>query len=133
MTPPAPRAKSARVSERPESLSDTIVACATAAGPSALAVVRLAGPEARRVAGVSAPARRQRASHRLCAADVRNASGALLDRGMVVEMHAPRSYTGDDVVELHLRGWRPVSDGVIERASGLGARLARPGEFTLRA
>lgn len=66
-------------------------------------------------------------------AAVRDASGALIDDALVCEMHAPRSYTGEDVVELHLHGSRYVVDRVVALAVEQGARLAEPGEFTLRA
>jgi tRNA modification GTPase len=56
-----------------------------------------------------------------------------LDDALVVEMPGPRSYTGEDVVELHVHGSRYVVDSVVGRACELGARIAEPGEFTLRA
>src|SRR5688572_16679163 len=115
-----------------DSLADTIVARATGAGAAAVAIVRLSGPEARRIAGVVAPGA-ERGSHRLYPARVLDAGGAVIDRAMVVEMHGRRSYTGENVVELQLRGSAAVVQAAIDRCVGAGARLARAGEFTLRA
>jgi len=52
---------------------------------------------------------------------------------MIVEMHKPHSYTGEDVVELHLHGAPTVVRAIVERCLSAGARMAQPGEFTLRA
>ncbi|GDX81344.1 tRNA modification GTPase MnmE [Deltaproteobacteria bacterium] len=107
--------------------ADTICACATAWGHAALAVVRVSGPEARaaaeRVAGrCGAP---RVASYRR----FRDRDGTF-DDGVVTWFPGPRSYTGEDVVELSGHG-NPL---LVERLlRALGVRLARPGEFTRRA
>lgn len=107
--------------------TDTIAACATAWGHAAIAVVRLSGPDARacaeRVVGpLGAP---RVAVHRRFA----DADGTF-DDGLVVWFPAPRSYTGQDVVELSGHG-NPL---LVERLlRALGARPARAGEFTRRA
>jgi tRNA modification GTPase len=118
---------------RPASLDDTIVAPATAAAEAAVAIVRISGPRARSIGAALAPPRSPRASHRLYRVHLRDAGGAPLDDGLVVEMHGPRSYTGEDVVELHVHGGRGVVDAVLNACLVAGARLAEPGEFTLRA
>lgn len=56
-----------------------------------------------------------------------------LDQALAVVMRAPRSFTGEDVAELHVHGGSVVADAVVELCLARGARLARPGEFTLRA
>lgn len=61
------------------------------------------------------------------------ASEEIIDQGMVVYMAAPRTYTGEDTVELHLHGSPTVCDLAVRLATELGARLAEPGEFTQRA
>jgi tRNA modification GTPase len=61
------------------------------------------------------------------------ASGDVLDDGLVLWFPAPRSATGEDVAELHLHGSRAVLAAVMGVLSGLGLRLAEPGEFTRRA
>ncbi len=113
--------------------SDTIVACATPPGVGALAVVRLSGKRALQIGTCVAPPLRPRQSHRLCRARVVDSEGRLLDESMVVEMHAPRSYTGEDVVELHVHGAPVVVHSVVAACQAAGARLAEAGEFTLRA
>lgn len=62
-----------------------------------------------------------------------DADGAPIDRGIVLFFPAPRSMTGEDVLELQGHGGPLVMDGLLARACELGARLARPGEFTERA
>lgn len=116
-------------------LSDTIIALATAPGDGALAVIRLSGPSACRIEaqlrgmeeGGKVP------SHRLRRVTLRNAAGEVLDEAMAVQMHGPRSFTGEDVLELHLHGSKPVVQAVLAAAVACGARLAGPGEFTQRA
>jgi tRNA modification GTPase len=114
-----------------ERRDDTIAALATAPGAGAVAIVRLSGPHARAigVALTGVDARPRYAE--LCT--FRTAAGELLDRGLVLYFPGPRSYTGEDVVELHGHGGRVVSDALLAHAYALGARPAGPGEFTLRA
>jgi tRNA modification GTPase len=64
---------------------------------------------------------------------LRGGDGAVLDRGMVLWMPGPGSYTGEDSAELYLHGGRAVLDGVADALVVLGARPAEPGEFTRRA
>jgi tRNA modification GTPase len=109
----------------------TIAALATPPGRGAVAIVRLSGPEAlaitRKMTGIDPRPRRAE----LCA--FRGVAGELVDRGLVLYFPAPRSYTGEDVVELHGHGGALVSDGVLAAVLAFGARLAAAGEFTLRA
>jgi tRNA modification GTPase len=111
--------------------SDTIVARATAAGRGGVAIVRVSGPQARHVAlGLlgEVPAPRH-----ATLAGFRDAQGEALDLGLALFFPAPHSFTGEDVLELHAHGGTVVTELLIERVLGLGARLARPGEFTERA
>jgi tRNA modification GTPase len=62
-----------------------------------------------------------------------DAAGEAIDAGLVLYCPAPRSFTGEDVLELHGHGGQVVTDMLVARALELGARLARPGEFTERA
>ena len=110
---------------------DTIAALATAPGIGALAVIRLSGPRARDIA-LKLTGREPRPR----IADLRtfrDASGATLDRGLVLFFPGPGSFTGEDVVELHCHGGRIVSDAVLAAVYVSGARPAEAGEFTLRA
>ncbi len=129
-------------------LTDTIAAIATAAGAGAVAIVRLSGPDAfavaRRVLRNAAGGELQAAgleSHRARLARFRlsdRASGDgigahVVDEVLVLPMRKPRSYTGEDVVEIQCHGGRTVPRLVLERCLAAGARVARAGEFTERA
>ncbi|PWC89145.1 tRNA modification GTPase MnmE [Azospirillum sp. TSH100] len=114
--------------------TDTIYALATAPGRSGVAVVRISGAEAgsalAALTGRSLPAPRRAVLTKL--RDPR--TGDALDDALVLRFTAPASFTGEDVVELHLHGGRAVVTGVIEALATLpGLRLAEPGEFTRRA
>ncbi|MEQ9105111.1 MAG: tRNA uridine-5-carboxymethylaminomethyl(34) synthesis GTPase MnmE [Rhodothermales bacterium] len=114
---------------------DTIVALATARGQSALAVIRLSGPDAvRMVAGIFAGTDlRAAASHTVHVGTLRGADGDLLDQVVVTLFLAPRSVTGENVVEISCHGGDVASTLVMERLVEAGARPAGPGEFTQRA
>lgn len=111
---------------------DTIVAPATPAGRSAVGVVRLSGPQSAAVARqlVRAAALPPR---RACLAALVDAHGTQIDQVLVTLFPESASYTGEEVVELSCHGSPPVLAFAVERALELGARLAAPGEFTLRA
>jgi tRNA modification GTPase len=110
---------------------DTIVASATPPGRGGLAVIRVSGPAAievsRQVAG-SLPPPRRLSRRTLLAGD-----GLPVDDGMVVVFPAPRSFTGEDVVELHCHGGPVIVDLLLQSLLSSGARMARPGEFSRRA
>ncbi len=114
---------------------DTIAAIATPPGPGGIGIVRVSGPRA--VALAETVFRRQREgawrSHQLYAGQLCDAEGAALDAGLAVLMRAPRSYTGEDVLELHCHGSPVVLDQVLRTLLARGARPARAGEFTKRA
>jgi tRNA modification GTPase len=112
------------------SANDTIVALATAPGVGAVGIVRLSGPNAlvigAQVAGRTLPPRR--ALHATF-----HDQGEPIDDGIVLAFPAPRSYTGEHVVELQGHGGPVVLGMLLDACLKLGARLARPGEFTERA
>jgi tRNA modification GTPase len=110
---------------------DTIAALATAPGVGAIAVIRMSGPRARDIARqlTGREPRPRSADLRT----LRDASGATLDRGLVLFFPSPSSFTGEDVVELHCHGGRVVADAVLAATHRAGARAAEAGEFTLRA
>jgi tRNA modification GTPase len=111
---------------------DTIVALSTAPGRAALAVVRLSGPQALAIAGaVVRPWPIEPRTVRRCAA--RDGAGAVVDRPIVTVYAAPRSYTGEDVVELTTHGGMAAPASVMAALVAAGARPAEPGEFTRRA
>ena len=110
---------------------DTIAAIATAAGAAGVGIVRLSGPRsadiARRLCG-RLP-RPRVALH----ARFHDADGEVIDDGLVLRFVAPRSFTGEDVVELQAHGSPVLLQRLLARCRELGARLARPGEFSERA
>ncbi|MCE2947414.1 MAG: tRNA uridine-5-carboxymethylaminomethyl(34) synthesis GTPase MnmE [bacterium] len=111
--------------------ADTIAAVATAPGRAGVGIVRISGPQSARVAeGIvgGVPVERQAALRTF-----RDASGSALDIGIALWFAGPRSFTGEDVLELHGHGGPVVLRSVLQRCVELGARLAEPGEFTRRA
>lgn len=112
---------------------DTIAAIATPPGRGAIAVVRVSGPHAleiaRRIVRTRAPLAPQHAT----LADLHDARGTLLDRGIALSWRAPHSYTGEHMVELHVHGGPVLARDVLAALLAAGARLAAPGEFTRRA
>jgi tRNA modification GTPase len=111
--------------------SDTIVARATPPGQGGIAIVRLSGSRCREIAQALLG---QFPAPRLATlADFRDGDGTAIDTGLALFFPAPASYTGEDVLELHAHGSPVVCDALLERAVQLGARMARPGEFTERA
>lgn len=116
---------------RSNSSTDTIAAIATAPGRGGIGVVRVSGPGAAAVAcGIvgRVPAARHAHFARFVGAD-----GAAIDHGIALWFEAPASYTGEHVLELHGHGGPAVLQAVLARCFELGARPARPGEFTERA
>jgi tRNA modification GTPase len=112
-------------------LTDTIVARATPPGRGGIAVIRISGRAVREIAvavvGELPPPRYATLT------GFRDAAGEALDLGIALFFPAPRSFTGEDVLELHAHGGPVVTELLLERIVALGARLARPGEFTERA
>ncbi|MDI6740722.1 MAG: tRNA uridine-5-carboxymethylaminomethyl(34) synthesis GTPase MnmE, partial [Candidatus Edwardsbacteria bacterium] len=117
-------------------LNDTIVAVATAPGPAALAVVRISGGRAVGIAdkifqGKTPPSRMP--THTLQHGRIHSQRGQVIDEAVLGVMLAPRSFTGEDTVEITCHGGNVAAPAVVEIAILAGARQARPGEFTLRA
>lgn len=116
-------------------LTDTIVALATPSGVGAIGVIRLSGPDAIRIANSVFHGKdlEQQASHTVHFGTIRNDEGRILDEVLATVFVAPRSYTGENVVEVSCHG----SDYIIQELMQLfiqkGARTANPGEYTLRA
>ena len=109
---------------------DTIAACATPPGVSALALIRMSGPESSRIAtelaGESLPPR-QPVARRL------RVDNRILDETVLTLWPSPRSYTGEDLVEISCHGNPLVVETILRELQKRGARSARPGEFTERA
>jgi tRNA modification GTPase len=113
------------------STADTIVAIATPPGRGALGVVRLSGDRAQAIA--ASLVSRQAPLNPREATFTSLAAGAVGDRVVVTLFARPASYTGEDVVEISTHGSSVVLNAVLAAATAHGARLAAPGEFTLRA
>ena len=109
------------------STSDTIVAIATPPGRGGIGVVRISGADAARIAGDLIGRRKP--------LEPRHATFAKRadDHVVVTLFDAPRSYTGEDVAEISAHGSPVVLNAIVRAAVDAGARLAEPGEFTLRA
>ena len=111
--------------------NDTIAAIATATGAGGVGIVRLSGPRAREIGEAIAGRRLQvRRAHRVRFAD---AGGDTIDDGIALYFRGPASFTGEDVVELQAHGSPVVLHELVARCMALGARQARPGEFSERA
>jgi tRNA modification GTPase len=110
---------------------DTIAAISTAPGRAAVGIVRLSGPavpEVTRTLVGRIPTPRQ-----ATLVTLRDAAGEPIDQGVALYFPAPRSYTGEDVLELQGHGGPVVLRRLLQRCLDLGARVAEPGEFTRRA
>ena len=113
-------------------INDTIFARASGAGKAGVAVFRLSGPQSHAI--VNKLVGKRIIYRRAELAAFRDpADGTIIDRGLAILFKGPHSYTGEDVVELQLHGSRAVEMSLYETLSNAGARLAAPGEFTLRA
>ncbi len=115
---------------------DTICAIATPPGEGGIGIVRLSGPAARTIAeGVFQPQRAGKLrSHRVRYGHIVDpADGAIIDEALLTYMRAPYSFTREDVIELACHGGPLPVQRTLEVVLASGARLAEPGEFTLRA
>ncbi|MCE0496567.1 MAG: tRNA uridine-5-carboxymethylaminomethyl(34) synthesis GTPase MnmE [Methylacidiphilales bacterium] len=112
--------------------TETIVALSTPPGVAALAVIRLSGPESRatvdRLLTVPVEWKPGRAVYRTLARD-----GKILDDAVLTFWRAPHSFTGEDTVEISCHGNPHIAEAIVQACLELGARAARPGEFTQRA
>jgi tRNA modification GTPase len=127
------------------STSDTIVAIATPSGRGAMGVVRVSGPAACHVANAILTTERPLTPRHATFTRVRRSSNgssignrdsnsqALSDQVVATYFQHPASYTGEDIVEISAHGSPVVLHQILKAAIGAGARLAEPGEFTLRA
>lgn len=111
--------------------SDVIAAIATAPGRGGIGVVRVSGSQ---LGDLAASLAGRKLDPRVATlANIRSADGSTIDRGIVILYPAPRSFTGEDVLELQGHGGSVTLRMLLSRCIDLGARLAEPGEFTQRA
>ena len=117
--------------------NDTIIALATPSGAGAIAVIRLSGPEAIAMAdtffkSINEKKLADQKSHNIHLGHITEA-GRVLDEVLVSVFKNPRSYTGENVVEISCHGSSYIQQEIIQLFVRNGARIANPGEFTLRA
>ena len=115
----------------PATQNDSIAAIATPPGRGGVGIVRVSGPVVPQIAiallgGLPPP-------RQAVLRDFQDAAGAPIDRGLALYFPAPHSFTGEEVLELQGHGGPVVMDLLLARVVALGARLARPGEFSERA
>jgi tRNA modification GTPase len=112
---------------------DTIVAVATPPGRGGVGIVRLSGDQALPIAQSLLPDSVTLTPRHACFARFHDARGGVIDEGVVLSFAAPNSFTGEDVVEFQGHGGPVLLDQIVETCTRAGARLARAGEFSLRA
>ncbi|MCX7557522.1 tRNA uridine-5-carboxymethylaminomethyl(34) synthesis GTPase MnmE [Xanthomonadaceae bacterium JHOS43] len=111
--------------------TDTIAAIATPPGAGGIGVIRVSGPRAPDIArAFLGRAPRPRHAHY---AVFRDPDGEVIDTGLLLHFPAPASFTGEHVLELQVHGSRPVLHALLQHLRAMGARAARPGEFSERA
>ena len=117
--------------------TDTIAAIATAPGTGGIGIIRISGPQApailSRIFLPHKPPLSYFASHKLYYGTVTSLQGQIIDEALAVHMHAPHTYTREDVVELHCHGSYLILQDILQLIFQLGAKAAEPGEFTKRA
>jgi len=113
--------------------ADTIVARATAAGRGGLALIRVSGEGARKIARAVCPDLEPIRGWRASLVRLLSPDGDEIDRAVVVPFNGPRSYTGEDMLEITVHGSPWIVRTTIDAVVAAGARPARPGEFTRRA
>jgi tRNA modification GTPase len=115
-------------------LDDTIVAIATPPGRGGIGVVRMAGSEALKIAGPMLRLKHELTAGRAIFGElIEPATQQRIDEAVVTFFAKPHSYTAEDVVEISAHGSPVVLRRIVELATAAGARLAEPGEFTMRA
>lgn len=114
---------------------DTIIALATPPGVGAIGVIRVSGPEAIRLTDAVFKGKKleDQPGHTLHFGSIHDEEGRLLDEVLVSLFRGPRSYTGEDATEISCHGSHYILQEVMALLLRKGARLAKPGEFTLRA
>ena len=114
--------------------NDVIAAAATAPGEGAIAVIRMSGTNALNIAdSVCNKPVSTAPSHTAHYRKILNSDGMPIDHVLIILMKNPRSYTGEDTVEISCHGGSLMTRRILDRLYAAGARPAEPGEFSLRA
>ena len=112
-------------------VSETICAIATPPGTGGVGIVRVSGPAVRAISRSAIG--RLPIPRYATLVNLRDGAGQTIDSGIALYFPAPASFTGEDILEFHGHGGPVILQQVMERVLGLGARAARPGEFSERA
>jgi len=113
--------------------TDTIAAIATPPGRGGVGIVRVSGPKAQAIGKTVLQRDKDLPVRRAMFSGFHADDGSEIDEGLVLFFQGPQSFTGEDVVELQGHGGPVVMDLLLQRVLLLGARMARPGEFSERA
>ncbi len=111
---------------------DTICALSTPSGTSAIAMLRLSGPDALAIARRCSDLNKNIAARTACFSKLHDDEGPV-DEGLITWFKGPASYTGEDVVEIGVHGSLHIQQRLLSAFIAHGARMAKPGEFTMRA
>lgn len=119
---------------RPYIPEETIAAIATPPGEGGISILRISGKEAIKVASkVFTGPIFSYESHTAHLGKIRNREGHILDEVLILVMKAPKSFTGEETVEIHCHGGSIVTKKILEEVLWAGARAALPGEFSFKA
>ena len=113
--------------------TDTIAAIATPPGRGGVGIVRVSGPKAQAIGQAILQRETSLPVRRALFGGFHAADGSEIDEGLALFFQGPQSFTGEDVIELQGHGGPVVMDLLLQRVLALGARMARPGEFSERA
>jgi len=115
-----------------KTMSDTIVAIATAHGVSSISIIRLSGVDALSIA--KKISQKEHISPReAILTSLYNYNHEMIDQAIIIYFQSPKSFTGEDIVEFQCHGGMIVAEEILATATALGARLAEAGEFSRRA
>ena len=116
-------------------LTDTIIALATPPGIGAIGVIRLSGKDAVDLVNRVFKGKdlTKQKSHTIHFGTIRDENDRILDEVLVSLFIAPKSYTGENVIEISCHGSNYILQEIIQLFVKIGARPAQPGEFTMRA
>ena len=113
--------------------TQTIVSQATPMGRSSIAVIRLSGKQSFEIANKLSGTKSKRRHHDVVLLPIKDKKGRQIDSGVFTFFSEPRSYTGEEVVEVSCHGNPFIVKMIIEHSVSLGSRIAEPGEYTKRA
>lgn len=111
--------------------NDTFYALSSAPGSAAISVVRISGPRAIQTLTDLTKNKHKKLSHRKSVlVDIYNKNNNLIDRVVAIPHYHPKTYTGENMVEIHTHGNPKIVENLFKELSNMGLRLADPGEFT---